>query len=243
MMRVDTGGRSNRRTAPSDAHGWLARTRRRAPLRNAEPVHRVSAAAPPAPLLLAISTVVASNTHRFRRLLVDFPWHGSLLAGRWRTGSTVPASRRRVGFGEAAPDAGVAAPDGGRGEVVARFRIEREPCVESREADAGLPRRAGSRPCLGGRSCRSIGARLAVILVFFIALPAQADAADGDLRLRGGDSAEHGRVEIYRDGHWGMVCDDYWDIKDAGVACRQLGYTGASEVITRFIHRGFGWTT
>uniref|UniRef100_A0A2K6FN03 SRCR domain-containing protein n=1 Tax=Propithecus coquereli TaxID=379532 RepID=A0A2K6FN03_PROCO len=56
---------------------------------------------------------------------------------------------------------------------------------------------------------------------------------DGDMRLADGGAANQGRVEIFYRGQWGTVCDNLWDLTDASVVCRALGFENATEALGR----------
>ncbi|XP_046949873.1 soluble calcium-activated nucleotidase 1 isoform X1 [Lynx rufus] len=56
---------------------------------------------------------------------------------------------------------------------------------------------------------------------------------DGDVRLADGDSTNEGRVEIFYRGQWGTVCDNLWDLTDASVVCRALGFENATKALGR----------
>ena len=50
---------------------------------------------------------------------------------------------------------------------------------------------------------------------------------NGDIRSGGNTVAPNsmtGRIAVCVEAEWRVVCDDGWDMDDATVACRQLGY-------------------
>ena len=49
-------------------------------------------------------------------------------------------------------------------------------------------------------------------------------------------NSRSGRAELYINGQWGTVCDDYWTTNSSTVVCRQLGFGNTGT----FGHYGAG---
>ena len=70
--------------------------------------------------------------------------------------------------------------------------------------------------------------------IFCSNLSPDRECNESDIRLINGKTPDDGRVEICLDGGWGSVCYDRWDIRDAEVVCRQLGYDGRESLPISF---------
>ncbi|NXM89743.1 DMBT1 protein, partial [Oenanthe oenanthe] len=63
----------------------------------------------------------------------------------------------------------------------------------------------------------AVNKQIEVYLSIFASVPPQPQ-----LRLESGEDPCAGRVEVFHDGKWGTVCDDYFNMNSANVVCRQL---------------------
>ena len=54
---------------------------------------------------------------------------------------------------------------------------------------------------------------------------------EGSFRISGSTSST-GRVEIFYNDQWGTICDHGWDMNDANVLCKQLGFYQALQAYT-----------
>nr|XP_020847133.1 CD5 antigen-like [Phascolarctos cinereus] len=65
-----------------------------------------------------------------------------------------------------------------------------------------------------------------MILLFFMLLATGTGLGLSDLphgmRLVGGPNPCEGRVELWKNGQWGTVCDDYWTKKTMAIVCQEL---------------------
>ena len=53
------------------------------------------------------------------------------------------------------------------------------------------------------------------------------------LRLKAGVMPWQGRVEVFKEGEWGTVCDRSFDAADGNVVCRELGYGNVKTIFSR----------
>ena len=67
------------------------------------------------------------------------------------------------------------------------------------------------------------------LILFVLFMPLA--VGPGAVRLVNG-TLSSGTVQIFYDEKWGTVCDESWDITDANVVCRQLGFSGANHSVS-----------
>ena len=67
-------------------------------------------------------------------------------------------------------------------------------------------------------------------MMFHVFTGEQTDLPIQGIRLLGGSSVGSGRVEIRVNNVWAQICADLWNINDALVVCRYLGFNTTQQV-------------
>ena len=72
-----------------------------------------------------------------------------------------------------------------------------------------------------------------VVVILIVVIVIVDNCSDGAIRLIGGDTQYEGAVEVCVNRIWSAVCPAGWDVKEATVVCRQLGYitTGMAAIL------------
>lgn len=70
-----------------------------------------------------------------------------------------------------------------------------------------------------------------ILLVYEVNTVAYSDCNTGAVKLTGGPNEREGKVEVCINGVWGSVCDNGWDLHEAHVVCKQLGFGGISKCL------------
>ncbi|XP_064405891.1 uncharacterized protein LOC135350948 isoform X5 [Halichondria panicea] len=78
------------------------------------------------------------------------------------------------------------------------------------------------------------------LLALDVAIQANGQCTENDVRLVGASLPNEGRVEICINNAWGTICDDRWDANEATVVCRQLGYLSTDSLALGSAHFGRG---
>ena len=72
-------------------------------------------------------------------------------------------------------------------------------------------------------------------LFVFLSLLELCSAETVQIRLVGGTKSE-GNVQVFHKGEWRYICDDHFDIRDAKVVCRQLGFARPLEFTVKYVN-------